>query len=42
MTSRRDVIKTGAMVAIAGAVPSSVTFADPMPGQPKPAVLLLA
>jgi hypothetical protein len=28
MTSRRDLIKTGAMAAITGAVPSSVTFAD--------------
>jgi len=32
MTSRRALIKTAAMAAIAGAVPSSVTFADPMPG----------
>ncbi|MGB8064162.1 MAG: hypothetical protein WCF26_19900 [Candidatus Sulfotelmatobacter sp.] len=30
------------MAAIAGAVSSSITFADPMPGQPKPAALLLA
>jgi peptidoglycan/xylan/chitin deacetylase (PgdA/CDA1 family) len=35
MTSRRDVIKAGAMAAMAGAVPSSVTFADPTPGQRK-------
>ena len=32
MTSRRALIKTGAIAAIAGAVPSSVAFADPMPG----------
>jgi len=35
MTSRRDLIKAGAMAAIAGAVPSSVTFADPGPEQNK-------
>jgi len=35
MTSRRDLIKAGAMVAMAGAVPSSVTLADPMPEQHK-------
>jgi peptidoglycan/xylan/chitin deacetylase (PgdA/CDA1 family) len=33
MTSRRDVMKAGAMAAMAGAVPSSVTFADPVPEQ---------
>jgi peptidoglycan/xylan/chitin deacetylase (PgdA/CDA1 family) len=37
MTSRRDVIKAGAMAAIAGALPSSATFADPTPEQHKPA-----
>src|SRR6266852_1659810 len=37
MTSRRDVIKAGAMAAMAGALPSSVAFADPMPEQHKPA-----
>lgn len=40
MTSRRDLLKAGAMAAMAGAVPSSVTFADPMPEQPKPAARL--
>jgi peptidoglycan/xylan/chitin deacetylase (PgdA/CDA1 family) len=38
MTSRRDVIKAGAMAAMAGAagaVPSSVTFADPTPERGK-------
>jgi hypothetical protein len=32
MMSRRNVIKSGAMAAMAGALPSSITFADPMPG----------
>ena len=36
MTSRRDLIKAGAMAAIAGVVPSSVTFADTVPEQNKP------
>jgi len=31
MTSRRDLIKAGAMAAMAGAVPSSVTLAEPAP-----------
>src|SRR6476659_4694201 len=35
MTSRRDVIKAGAMAAIAAAVPSSVTLAEPVPEQHK-------
>jgi len=35
MTSRRDLIKAGAMAAIAGTVPSSVTFGDPVPEQNK-------
>ena len=34
MTSRRDVIKAGAIAAMAGALPSSVTFADPLPTGP--------
>jgi peptidoglycan/xylan/chitin deacetylase (PgdA/CDA1 family) len=29
MTSRRDLMKRGAMAAMAGAIPSSVPFADP-------------
>ena len=33
MTSRRDLIKAGAMAAMAGAVPSSATLADPIPEQ---------
>ncbi len=36
MMSRRNVIKSGAMAAMAGALPSSITFADPMPGGNKP------
>jgi peptidoglycan/xylan/chitin deacetylase (PgdA/CDA1 family) len=36
MTSRRDAIKAGAMVAMAGTLPSSVTFAETTPEQPKP------
>ncbi len=35
MTSRRDVIKAGAMAAIAATVQSSVTLADPLPEQHK-------
>src|SRR2546430_17243839 len=35
MTSRRDVIKAGAMAAIAAAVPSSATHSDPLPDQRK-------
>src|SRR5258707_904545 len=35
MTSRRDLIKAGAMVALAGAVSPSVTLADPVPEQHK-------
>src|SRR5260370_30022935 len=35
MTSRRDLIKAGAMAAIAGAVSSSVTLADTVPEQNK-------
>ena len=35
MTSRRDLIKAGAMAAMAGAVPSSVTLAEPAPAQNK-------
>ena len=35
MTSRRDLIKAGAMAAVAGAVSSSVTLADPVPEQHK-------
>jgi peptidoglycan/xylan/chitin deacetylase (PgdA/CDA1 family) len=37
MTSRRTVIKAGAIAAMAGALPSSVTFADPLPEQHGPA-----
>jgi len=37
MTSRRDLLKAGAMAAIAGAVPSSVALVDPAPPQHKPA-----
>jgi hypothetical protein len=37
MTSRRDVIKAGAMAAIAGAVPLSAALADPVLEQDKPA-----
>src|SRR5260370_2510028 len=33
MTSRRDLIKAGAMAAMEGAVPSSVTLADQIPEQ---------
>jgi peptidoglycan/xylan/chitin deacetylase (PgdA/CDA1 family) len=36
MASRRDLLKAGAMAALAGALPSSVTFADPIPEQHKP------
>src|SRR5712691_5352440 len=36
MTSRRDLIKAGAMAAMAGAVPSSVTLAEPAPELNKP------
>src|SRR6266403_1090351 len=35
MTSRRDLIKAGAMVAMAGTLPSSVTFAAPPSEHPK-------
>ena len=35
MTSRRDLIKAGAMAAIAGVIPSSVTLAGTVPEQPK-------
>jgi len=31
MPSRRELLKAGAMTAMAGVLPSSVTFADPMP-----------
>ena len=37
MPSRRDVMKAGAMAAIAGTVPLSATLADPAPAQDKPA-----
>ncbi len=37
MPSRRELLKAGTMTAMAGALPSSVTFADPMPVQQKPA-----
>jgi peptidoglycan/xylan/chitin deacetylase (PgdA/CDA1 family) len=37
MTSRRDVLKAGTMAAIAGALPPSVAFADPMADQQKSA-----
>jgi peptidoglycan/xylan/chitin deacetylase (PgdA/CDA1 family) len=37
MMSRRDVIKSGAMAAMAGVLPSSGAFADPTPKQHKPA-----
>jgi peptidoglycan/xylan/chitin deacetylase (PgdA/CDA1 family) len=33
MTSRRDLIKGGALAAIAGAVPASAAFAEPVPEQ---------
>src|SRR5260370_99926 len=36
MASRRDLLKAGAIAAMAGALPSSVTFADPIPEQHKP------
>src|SRR5207245_11684851 len=36
MTSRRDLIKAGAMAAMAGAAPSSVTLAEPAPELNKP------
>src|SRR5229473_4781881 len=36
MASRRDLLKVGAMAAMAEALPSSVTFADPTPEQHKP------
>src|SRR6202045_1901920 len=35
MATRRDLIKAGAMAAMAGAVPSSVTRANPIPEQEK-------
>ena len=35
--SRRDVVKAGAVAAMAGAVPSSVTFADSTPEETNPA-----
>jgi hypothetical protein len=35
MTSRRDLIKAGAIAVIAGAVPLSATLADPTPEQDK-------
>jgi hypothetical protein len=35
MTTRRDLIKAGAMAAIAGAIPSSVTLANPVTEQDK-------
>jgi hypothetical protein len=35
MTSRRDLIKAGALAAMAGAVPSSVAFANPVREQDK-------
>jgi peptidoglycan/xylan/chitin deacetylase (PgdA/CDA1 family) len=38
MTSRRDVIKAGAMAAMARALPLSATLADSVPEQSKPAV----
>jgi len=37
MTSRRNILKAGAMAAIAGALPPSVAFADPMADQQKSA-----
>ena len=37
MTSRRDLIKAGAMAAVAGVMPSSATFARPVPEQRKSA-----
>ena len=36
MTSRRDLLKAGAVVATAGAVPASVVLAEPMPEQHEP------
>ena len=36
MTSRRDLLKGGAAVAMAGAVPASVVLADPMPERHEP------
>ena len=36
MTSRRDLLKGGAVVAMAGAVPASVVLADPMPERHEP------
>jgi hypothetical protein len=36
MTSRRDSLKGGAVVAMAGAVPASVVLADPMPERHEP------
>jgi len=33
MTTRRDLIKAGAMAAMEGTVPWSVAVAGPMPGQ---------
>jgi len=36
MASRRDLLKAGAMAVMAGALPSSVTSADPIPEQHTP------
>jgi len=36
MTSRRDLLKGGAVVAMAGVVPASVVLADPMPERDEP------
>src|SRR6266566_10007870 len=37
MTSRRELLKAGTMATLAGALPSSATFADSVPEQRKPA-----
>jgi len=37
MTSRRELLKAGAMATLAGALPSSATFADSVSEQRKPA-----
>src|SRR5882762_4058872 len=37
MTSRRDLLKGGAMATLAGALPRSAAFADSVPEQRKPA-----
>src|SRR5882672_12452720 len=37
MNSRRDLLKAGAVAVIAGAVPSSIALADPVPAQRRPA-----